>query len=259
SGGGVLLWAAFTRRWRDAIRCLHPVAIGSFCLTALPWYILCSRRNPDFLRIFIIEHNFKRYLTPEFQHIQPFWFYVPILLIAFVPWTPALLWSAQFGALRSWPQRRPSDATLFALCWALFCLLFFSISKSKLPGYILPAVPPIGLLLSRAYVRLVPQEGWTFRLLLLGGGIPMVIAALVLWSLRIGRSGPTANAASGAGWVLLLFGVANLLLASRKTATRGSFALAPLCVVPILALLLSFNHLAPLFLRWDPSGKTLAQ
>jgi 4-amino-4-deoxy-L-arabinose transferase-like glycosyltransferase len=85
SGGAVLLWAIFTKRWRDALRCLHPVGIASFCLTALPWYIACARRNPDFFRVFIIEHNFKRYLTPEFQHIQPFWFYIPIVLIAFVP------------------------------------------------------------------------------------------------------------------------------------------------------------------------------
>jgi 4-amino-4-deoxy-L-arabinose transferase-like glycosyltransferase len=83
SGGAVLLWAVFTKRWRDAFRCLHPVAIASFLLTALPWYILCARRNPDFFRAFIIEHNFNRFLTPQFQHIQPFWFYVPILLITF--------------------------------------------------------------------------------------------------------------------------------------------------------------------------------
>ncbi len=259
SGGGVLLWAAFTRRWRDAFRCLHPLAIASFCLTALPWYIICSRRNPDFFRVFIIEHNFKRYLTPEFQHIQPFWYYVPVLLIAFAPWTLALLWSTLFGALRAWPQRRPSDATLLALCWVLFCLVFFSISKSKLPGYILPAVPPIGLLLSRAYARLVPQEGWTFRLLLLGGAIPMVLVTPVLWSFYFGRSGPTAKAATGAGWVLLLLGLANLLLAARKRAKQSAFALTSLCVVPILALLLFFNHMAPLFLPWDPSGKTLAE
>ncbi|MGA2299116.1 MAG: glycosyltransferase family 39 protein [Candidatus Acidiferrum sp.] len=259
SGGGVLLWAAFTRRWRDAFRCLHPVAIASFCLTALPWYIICSRRNPDFFRIFVIEHNFKRYLTPEFQHIQPFWYYVPILLIAFAPWTLALVWSALFGALHTWPQRRPSDATLLALCWVVFCLLFFSFSKSKLPGYILPAVPAIGLLLSRVYVRLVPQEGWTFRLLLLTGAIPMVLLAPVLWSLYFGRPGPTASAATGSGWVWLLFGIANFLLAARKTAARQPFALASLSVVPILAILLFFNHLAPLFLPWDPSGKTLAQ
>jgi 4-amino-4-deoxy-L-arabinose transferase-like glycosyltransferase len=258
-GGGVLLWAAITRRWRDAFRCLHPVAIASFCLTALPWYVICSRRNPDFFRIFIIEHNFKRYLTPEFQHIQPFWYYVPVLLIAFAPWTLALVWASLFGALRAWPQRRPSHATLLALCWVVFCLLFFSFSKSKLPGYILPAVPAIGLLLSRAYVRLVPQESWTFRLLLLTGAIPMVLLAPVLWSLYFGRPGPTASAATGSGWVWLLFGIANFLLASRKTATRRILALASLCVVPIFAILLFFNHLAPMFLPWDPSGKTLAR
>ncbi len=260
SGGGVLLWAVITRRWRDAFRCFHPIAIVSFCLTALPWYILCSRRNPDFFRIFIIEHNFKRYLTPEFQHIQPFWFYVPVLLVAFAPWTLALIWSALFGALRARPKRRPSDTTLLALCWAIFCLVFFTISKSKLPGYILPAVPAIGLLLSRAYVRLVPQAEWTFRLVLLGGGIAMALMATGLWFFHFGGSGPTANAATGAGWVWLLFGLANLLLAARKTAARQPFALASLCVVPILALLLLFfSHMAPLFLPGDPSGKTIAQ
>src|SRR6266403_3717559 len=91
SGGAVLLWAVFTKRWRDAFRCLHPVAIATFCLTALPWYILCARRNPDFFRIFIIEHNFNRFLTPQFQHIQPIWYYIPILLLAVFPWTILLL------------------------------------------------------------------------------------------------------------------------------------------------------------------------
>ena len=76
-GGAVFFWALFTKRWRDAFRLFHLAAIAAFCLTALPWYILCARRNPDFFRIFIIEHNFKRFLTPEFQHIQPFWFYIP--------------------------------------------------------------------------------------------------------------------------------------------------------------------------------------
>src|SRR5262249_52516290 len=87
SGGAVLLWAVVTKRWRDAFRFLHIVAIASFCPAALPWYVLCSRRNPEFFRVFIIEHNFKRFLTPEFQHIQPFWFYIPIILIALFPWT----------------------------------------------------------------------------------------------------------------------------------------------------------------------------
>ncbi|MGC0771465.1 MAG: glycosyltransferase family 39 protein [Candidatus Acidiferrum sp.] len=145
-GGAVFFWAIFTKRWRDAFRLLHPAAIAAFCLTALPWYILCARRNPDFFRIFIIEHNFKRYLTPEFQHIQPFWFYGPILLLAMLPWTVPLLWSALSGFLRLWRSRSVDHFSLLLLCWSGFTILFFTISKSKLPGYVLPAIAPIALL-----------------------------------------------------------------------------------------------------------------
>ncbi len=145
SAGAVFFWALFTKRWRDAFRLLHPAAIASFCLTALPWYITCARRNPDFFRIFIIEHNFKRYLTPEFQHIQPFWYYVPILLIALLPWVGmsisalGYVFRRRFGML-------PDALPIYLLIWIFFPLIFFSISKSKLPGYILPAILPFGLL-----------------------------------------------------------------------------------------------------------------
>src|SRR5712691_11275247 len=100
SGEAVFFWALVTKRWRDAFRLFHPAALASFCLTALPWYILCARRNPDFFRLFIIEHNFNRYLTPEFQHIQPFWHYLPVLLVAFLPWTGAMVWTAVVGGVR---------------------------------------------------------------------------------------------------------------------------------------------------------------
>jgi 4-amino-4-deoxy-L-arabinose transferase-like glycosyltransferase len=150
SGGAVFLWAISTKRWRDAFRCLHPVAILSFCLTALPWYLLCSRRNPNFFGVFVIEHNFRRYLTPEFQHIQPFWFYVPITLLAIFPWTVLLIPAAKH-VLETIRARRPElDSTLFFLCWVTFPPVFFSVSESKLPGYILPAIPPLVLLLVTA-------------------------------------------------------------------------------------------------------------
>lgn len=150
SGGAVFFWAVFTRRWRDAFRLFHPAALASFFATALPWYILCARRNPDFFRVFIIEHNFKRYLTPEFRHIQPFWFYIPILVLAIFPWSLLLvpLLSKAVKGFRTgcWPGSRG----ILLLCWSLFPIAFFSLSKSKLPGYILPAVPPMVLLASRS-------------------------------------------------------------------------------------------------------------
>ena len=149
SSGTVLLWAVFTKRWRDAFRCLHPIAIASFCLTALPWYILCAHRNPDFFRVFIIEHNFNRFLTPQFQHIQPFWYYVPILLIAVFPWTILLLPTIYSGFRKTLLERRTSPSDFFCLCWGLFPLVFFSVSMSKLPGYILPSLPMLGMLIAR--------------------------------------------------------------------------------------------------------------
>jgi 4-amino-4-deoxy-L-arabinose transferase-like glycosyltransferase len=152
-GGAVFFWALFTKRWRDAFRLLHPVAVATFCLTALPWYILCTRRNPDFLRVFLIEHNFKRYLTPEFQHIQPFWYYVPVLLIAVLPWIAIFLSSLVRSTAKLWHTRSLADSTWLLIWWAGFCLLFFSVSKSKLPGYVLPALPPIVLIFTRDLVK----------------------------------------------------------------------------------------------------------
>jgi 4-amino-4-deoxy-L-arabinose transferase-like glycosyltransferase len=148
SGGAIFLWALFTKRWRDAFRLFHPAALAPFGLTALPWYILCARRNPDFFRIFIIEHNFKRYLTPEFQHIQPFWYYGPILLIALVPWAPMFL-SVLKDVIRN-GSFRADFSQIYSCCWAAFPVIFFSAAKSKLPGYVLPSVFPLALLLSHS-------------------------------------------------------------------------------------------------------------
>ena len=148
-GGTVFFWALFTKPWRDAFRLIHPAAVASFCVTALPWYILCARRNPDFLRVFLIEHNFQRYLTPEFHHIQPFWYYLPILIIGLLPWVMWIAWYAHRSAYAE-DDSSHSTTTKFLTAWGLFPLLFFSISQSKLPGYILPSIPPLGLLIAIA-------------------------------------------------------------------------------------------------------------
>ncbi len=181
SGGAIFVWALFTKRWRDAFRLLHPTALASFCLTVLPWYILCARRNPDFFRIFLIEHNFKRYLTPEFQHIQPFWYYIPIVLLALLPWTPLL--AAPFADIQqAWKQNRQrnSPGLLFA-CWAVLTLVFFSISKSKLPGYALPSIPPIVLMLARAVsIRVRTGEPGSRWIGIVSGAILFCIAGAAL-------------------------------------------------------------------------------
>jgi len=253
SGGSVLPWAVFTKRWRDAFRCLHPVAIGSFFVTALPWYVLCALRNPDFFRIFIVEHNFKRYLTPEFQHIQPFWFYIPVVLIAFLPWTLILAWCMALGIQRARRNGQISASGVLLLCWAGFCLLFFSTSKSKLPGYILPAIPAIGLLLARSFVLFSKESAKSLRWLTLIFAMVSLPVGIVLIAMgkRSHSSGSTAEAMVVCGCVLLAFALANLMLSFKTQA----FPYAAVSVLPVILLVVAFRPLAHPWLGWDPSGQ----
>ncbi|MFI5057995.1 MAG: ArnT family glycosyltransferase [Candidatus Acidiferrales bacterium] len=264
-GGVVFFWALFTKRWRDAFRLLHPIAIATFCLIALPWYILCARRNPDFFRVFIIEHNFKRYLTPEFQHIQPFWFYLPALLVAFLPWTGALIWTTVAGSARIAKTKSLSPQTSFLLSWSLFVLLFFTLSQSKLPGYILPAVPALALLLTRGCATLAVEHRKSF-------GASIAAFALLCFGISefAARPNLALNMVSqslqlGASFLLIVIVLANVLFAAGFfcTATRWVRNLMiSLCVVPVLFTFLIADELVlglvPLSSR-DLASQLLAQ
>ncbi len=154
AGGSVVLWAIVTRRWRDALRFLRWEPLSAFAVVALPWYIACSLANPGFAYFFLWYQNVTRFLTPVFEHMQPWWFFIPVLALGLLPWTPVLLVAARDGwRLYRSGSAASSPSTLVA-CWAAFPLLFFSFSESKLPGYILPALPPLVLLLARAIDRI---------------------------------------------------------------------------------------------------------
>jgi 4-amino-4-deoxy-L-arabinose transferase-like glycosyltransferase len=184
AAGAVGIWALSTSRWRDAFRLAHPLAIAVFCVVALPWYVLCDLRNPDFFRIFIFQHNFERYLTPMFQHRQPFWYFLPILLLGLLAWT-AGLWPALAEGLRLWREKSWSKSPgFFVACWAVFPFLFFTFSQSKLPGYVLPAIPPLALLaavgLQRQVLELKSRAslGPSARCVPIAVGVTWIVMAL---------------------------------------------------------------------------------
>jgi len=247
SGGGVLLWAIFTKRWRDAFRCLHPIAIASFCLTALPWYILCARRNPDFLRIFIVEHNFKRYLTPEFQHLQPFWFYIPIVLLAVFPWT-VLMFPAARQAFSENKNHRPELASmLFFISWPAFVLFFFTASRSKLPGYILPAIPPLTLLLAKSLATSARAGETSRRWLTMPLGASLIAAGFAL-SMVSGRL-PTytdIRPAPEVTAIALTAGIGGMVIALCALFRRANFALFTMVVFLLLLVAQIDNFIAKL-------------
>lgn len=261
-GGAVFFWAVFTKRWRDAFRLLHPAAIAAFCLTALPWYILCARRNPDFLRVFIIEHNFKRFLTPEFQHIQPFWFYAAVLFIALLPWTAMAVWSLILGSVQLARVKYLSPNSLFFLTWGLFCLVFFSISRSKLPGYILPAIPAMVVLMIHSRFALARGKTKPLAISLFLSSLFFASCFAIIEYLAPHVSQGNVNFGIAIGIILGALSVASLLLGVGVTfSSRGVFGrcLAACCVFSILLTVLNIDVLLPSFFLHDPSGKTLSE
>ena len=131
--------------------------IALFGLTAFPWYMAVQLRNPQFFRVFILEHNLGRFGTDLYHHTQPFWYYLPVVLLGLVPWT-MFVSAALAETVRVWWREkkemcRSEDALpAFLVLWLVVPVLFFSFSSSKLPGYILPALPA-GTLLLAEYVR----------------------------------------------------------------------------------------------------------
>src|SRR5579884_3561732 len=140
--------AVWLDRGQARIRFRHWALFGSlvFIINA-PWYVAMTLREPAFAREFLLEHHLLRFLGPSF-HEEPFWFYVPVVLVACLPWS-LLLWPltrflfARSPGIEQWRPR----ALGWCLLWSGWCFLFFSLSRGKLPTYILPAAPALAVLL----------------------------------------------------------------------------------------------------------------
>jgi 4-amino-4-deoxy-L-arabinose transferase-like glycosyltransferase len=150
----IFIFVALKRDWRMIARSLWIPGILLYLVVALPWYIAVQLRNPEFFRVFILEHNLARFSANVYHHPQPFWFYLPVFLLAVMPWSFALIVAVWERVRLIWADGKQALSiaedswALFLLIWMLVPVLFFSASQSKLPGYILPAVPAGALLVS---------------------------------------------------------------------------------------------------------------
>jgi 4-amino-4-deoxy-L-arabinose transferase-like glycosyltransferase len=197
----LIAFCASQRNLRALIRTLDPIGIAVFLAVAAPWYVLVQLRTPEFFRVFFLEHNLARFGTNLYRHKQPFWYYIPVALVATLPWTVWLIHGLAdaWAALRSQfsSSSNSSDATgcptlppgvraeggvvhttksanrtnadsqadapnftfeIFLATWAVVPIAFFSLSHSKLPGYILPAIPPLLILAALAVHRRAARE-----------------------------------------------------------------------------------------------------
>jgi 4-amino-4-deoxy-L-arabinose transferase-like glycosyltransferase len=171
----IALCTAVLREWRLLLKTFWLPGILLFCAVSLPWYLAVQMRNPEFFRVFILEHNLGRFAEDLYHHREHFWYYLPVTALGLIPWTVFVIVAGFHSARAWWSEQRVEAAgqsdlgvqfAVFSAIWLAVPVLFFSFSQSKLPGYILPALPA-GAVLLADYLRqrlqsekTVPVPAW---------------------------------------------------------------------------------------------------
>jgi 4-amino-4-deoxy-L-arabinose transferase-like glycosyltransferase len=238
---GFLVYRGKWSEWRS----WHPEGLLLGLGIAAPWYIACGVVNgSEFIDVFFINQNFQRFTSTIHGHARPFYFYFPVLLLLTFPWTFLLLPTF---------RRRLGKSELILFWWAIVPFVVFSFSGSKLPGYILPMVPPIALLCGRELWQ--PWSTW-FK-----AAVFIEAATMAFIGVAFGFFGSMLNVEAHVSGVLIAaitFGIAAALVAVALWMTPP--ALVSFNVVTMTLLVLAAtNFVFPRFDRaetmrpWGPA------
>jgi 4-amino-4-deoxy-L-arabinose transferase-like glycosyltransferase len=159
--GVVGLYYSLRRSWPQRSVLLSLVwGVPLALAVSATWYgPVIARNGWAFIDEFFIQHHFARYVSNKYHHPQPIYFYLIVILLLPLPWTVHLI--AAFVKARKWNWRGAGDLSIvrvFSFAWLLTPIVFFSFSGSKLPGYILPALPGAALLISDVLRQRKPAE-----------------------------------------------------------------------------------------------------
>jgi 4-amino-4-deoxy-L-arabinose transferase-like glycosyltransferase len=157
AGGALVLYSLIERDARPWRRLHAGAGLALFTIIAVPWFVLVSLRNPSFPGFFFVHEHFTRFLTTVHQRVEPWWYFLPLLLAAVLPWLVPSARAVRSAWLEPEPEppsalsashgaRAPFRVKRFLLVYAALTLVFFSASGSKLAPYILPMVPVLAAL-----------------------------------------------------------------------------------------------------------------
>ena len=147
----LVCWLVSQRRWASLRSLLWLPGLASFLLLCAPWFIATQARYPDFLHYFFVVQHFTRFAGSGFNSVEPVWFYPAILLGLSLPWWP---WLYRAVVYKNPVQTARIELRWLLWIWLAVVVIFFSIPKSKLLGYVLPALPPLACLIADGYLRL---------------------------------------------------------------------------------------------------------
>jgi len=201
---------------RREIRALL-VVTGAALAVAAPWYAAISlRAGRAFFDEFIWKQHFARFISDIPQHVQPWWYYAPVLLAGLAPWTPLILLAR---------RRLIHDARArFLLAWFLWGLFFFSASRNKLPGYVLPLLPAAAVLLALA-LDAAPR-GWA--------ALTLGACAALVYMLPLAEGVLPAALISGIRQAHITFPIAPLIIVGLLAIGAATLALRGLRTAAVL-------------------------
>ncbi|WP_047529310.1 lipid IV(A) 4-amino-4-deoxy-L-arabinosyltransferase [Pseudomonas sp. 11/12A] len=226
-----LPWMLWQKRWRELL-VYGPVAILVAVVVSLPWVLAVHAQEPDYWRFFFWHEHIRRFAGEDAQHDAPWWYYLPLLVGFSLPWV-ALLPPA---LKQAWQTRRQTNIA-FLLLWLWMPLIFFSLSKGKLPAYILPCLLPLALLLGHTLAdRLKLEQG---RILGINGVLNLALGVITLLALVYLQLKKPLYDHELHNLVLVFIGLigwimANLLQAFRPLQCWGAPAFGSLLLIGLL-------------------------
>jgi len=147
------VWILVLNEWRQLKRMCLLSGLGLFLLIVMPWYIMVQIHNPGFFHYFFIFEQFERYVGKGFNMHNPIYFYPLVIIVGMFPWVIFLFQSLLFAGKEIIVHRKAAFKLVFLVLWPLLILIFFSIPKSKIVGYILPVFPPLAMLIGVYFDR----------------------------------------------------------------------------------------------------------
>jgi len=232
------LWIALTRQWFLVKKMRIFTGLLLFTLIVSPWFILVELKNPGFSYYFFYIQQVLRFITPSFNNAHPVWFYIPVIFIGMLPW----IFFSGVIFKKVWKSQDTSQQ--FFMIWFVTVFVFFSIPHSKTLGYILPAIPPIAMLIGIYYQQLRSHQQFIlascYVFLLFIVSLSLVLAPFDI-NLLLGITSRVRYTVVASSVICAL----SLMLVMRYRSKHLLATLIALNLIIFNIALWSFSHLQP--------------
>ena len=245
-GATLLVYSLITRQWFVWRRLHWASGLALFAAIVVPWFFLVSQRNPGFVQFFFVHEHFQRFATDVSNRPGPWWYFLPYVAAAIVPWAAAL-WRQRQG-MPTEPLASRCDAVrveVFLLVWAAIVVVVFSVSQSKLVPYVLPAMPALAVVVASRIARdsrsMAAATWWVAGTLAIVGAAMLAHAMRELGAIPAGVALPVATTAIAVVWL-----VCDMLVRRRSHGlARSAWSIAAVSVFGWSLLAMSFAAADP--------------